>query len=77
MPRELNPTTLTAGCFWPRAQLPRADEDGEASKACENGFGSSLPNRASWTKGLDALFGGEPQKNGGDDGTGLSTFSPS
>ena len=35
----------------------------------------SLPNCSSWITGFEALLGGDPQKNGGDEATWLQDFS--
>lgn len=50
----------------------RADEDGDvigAPGAGDNGLGLLWINWASWISGFEALLGGDPEKNGGDDAT--------
>lgn len=65
--RLSKPSILTAGLWlnFIRTQ-PRAEEDGEDG-AQENGLKFPLPNCSSWTTGLEALLGGDPQKNGGEE----------
>lgn len=77
--RQSNPSTLTVAGLGPNvilAQPPlRAEEDGEDKPEPGGGNGiagkgaTTSPNRASWTKGLAALLGGDPLKNGGDEAT--------
>ena len=77
--RQSNPSTLTAAGLSPNFILThpplRAEDDGE-DKPEGDGLGNarkgasfSSPNRASWTTGLAALLGGDPQKNGGEEAT--------
>ena len=72
--KQSNPSILTAAGLCPsfiRAQDPPlcADEDGDAAEmgASDNGLNLLLPNCESWIRGFEALFGGDPQKNGGDE----------
>lgn len=72
--RQSKPSILTAAGVWPNFILtqPLAEEDGEGG-AKENGLKLPLllllPNCSSWITGFDALLGGDPQKNGGDEAT--------
>jgi hypothetical protein len=69
--RQSKPSILTAAGVCPNfiGTQPRAeDEDGE-DDATGNGLKFPLPNCSSWITGFDALLGGDPQKNGGDDAT--------
>lgn len=74
--RQSKPSILTTAGVLPNfiGTQPRADdeEDGEEDGTV-NGLKFPLPNSSSWTTGFDALLGGDPQKNGGDD---ANTFSP-
>ncbi|KAL2342489.1 hypothetical protein Fmac_003774 [Flemingia macrophylla] len=65
--RQSKPSILTAAGVWPNfigTQL-RAEEE----EASVNGLKFPLPNCSSWITGFEALLGGDPQKNGGDDAT--------
>ncbi len=70
--RQSKPSILTAAGVLPNFILTQllAEEDGEDG-ATENGlkFPLPLPNCSSWITGLEALLGGDPQKNGGDEAT--------
>ena len=78
--RQSNPSTLTTGLLpkLARTHPPFLEEDegdggrpdavGTTTHDCgERGENVSSPNRASWIKGLVALLGGDPQKNGGEE----------
>lgn len=65
--RQSKPSILTAAGVWPNfiGTQPRAEEE----DASVNGLKFPLPNCSSWITGFEALLGGDPQKNGGDDAT--------
>jgi len=78
--RQSNPSILTAGLLpkLARTHPPflaedegdggRPDAVGTTTHDCgESGEKVSSPNRASCIKGLLALLGGDPQKNGGEE----------
>lgn len=80
MPRQLNPSILTgAGLFPPHLTRPDDDpplpffrDEGEAEDPIEGDSGLiifPIPNCSSWIKGFEALTGGDPLKNGGDEAT--------
>ncbi|GKV16811.1 hypothetical protein SLEP1_g27393 [Rubroshorea leprosula] len=80
--RQSKPSTLTAAGLRPYFILThpplRVADDGDdkpdGDGICSDGMGVSLssPKRASCTSGLAALLGGDPQKNGGDEATGVT-----
>lgn len=70
--RQSKPSILTAAGVFPNfiGTQPRAEEeDGEegATATVVNGLKFPLPNCSSWITGFEALLGGDPQKNSGDD----------
>lgn len=78
--KQLNPSTLTAAGLSPYFTRPpqppplTRDGDGEGDvrnveSEGERRLSFSSPNRASWANGFDALLGGDPRKNGGDEAT--------
>ena len=80
MLRQSKPSTRTAAGLCPNFILthppPAIREDGEGGAGDDSGgSGFSLLNLASWTTGFEALLGGDPQKNGGDEATRLLGFS--
>ena len=50
----------------------RADGEGGAG---DKAVTFSLPNCSSWITGFEALLGGDPEKNGGDEASWLHDFS--
>lgn len=69
--KQSNPSTLTAAGLIPnstRPQPPPLTRHGDGING-EMGLSLLSPNRASWAKGFDALHGGDPRKNGGDEAT--------
>lgn len=81
--RQSNPSTLTVAGLRPNFILTQppfrgvADDEGDGKPDGEgrgnvNGVSFSSPKRASCTNGLAALLGGDPEKNGGDDATGIT-----
>jgi len=75
-PRQLKPSTLTVAGLCPKLTLTqppllRADEGGggDASSAGDKGLKLLFPNCSSWMTGFEALEGGDPEKNGGDEAT--------
>lgn len=76
--RQSNPSMRTATGLSPdfiRTHPPlRADnDDGGAGK--NGAILLLLPNCSSWITGFDALLGGDPQKNGGDEASWLLDLS--
>lgn len=78
--RQSKPSTLTVAAVGPnleRTHPLRADEGVDGDIDRPDGIGSdgtgsfSSPKRASWTNGLAARLGGDPQKKGGDEATWL------
>ena len=68
--RQSKPSILTAAGEWPNFILtqPLAEEEDGEGGAKENGLKLPLlPNCSSWITGFEALLGGDPQKNGGDE----------
>lgn len=69
----LNPSILTAAGFCMHSDrehllLFRRD-DAEYSADGDNKFNFWFPNWASWVTGFEARHGGDPIKNGGEQGT--------
>lgn len=82
LPRQSNPSILTAAGLCPNFIRAHPDpwnaEDGDDARVARAGDGGSSPSLlkwASWITGFDALLGGEPKKNGGDEAARLSEFS--
>lgn len=78
--RESKPSIRTAAGLCPNFILthppPAMREDGDGGAGDDRGGSCfSLLNWASCTTGFEALLGGDPQKNGGDDATWLLGFS--
>lgn len=76
--RQSKPSTLTAAGLRPNFILThpplRVGDDkpvGDEICIAETGVSLSSPKQVSCTRGLAALLGGDPQKYGGDDGTGV------
>lgn len=71
-PWHLNPSILTGAGVGPKFALTEAPffrvVDG-APDIGETGLLLSFPNCSSWMTGFEALLGGEPIKNGGDEAT--------
>ena len=80
--RQSKPSIRTAAGLCPNFILThpppaiREDGDGEGG-AGDDSRGScfSLLNCASWITGFEALLGGDPQKNGGDEAAWFLGFS--
>lgn len=76
--RQSKPSTRTVAGLWPNFTrthpLPLRAE-GEGGATGEKGVTFSLPNCSSWITGLEALLGGDPQKNGGEEASWLQDFS--
>lgn len=83
--RQLNPSILTGAGLCPNFMrthppppppappplLLLREDEGESMAANEGESGLSLlfPNCSSWIKGFEALTGGDPLKNGGEEAT--------
>lgn len=71
--RQSNPSMRTVAGLCPnfiRAQPPLWElGDGGAGDIGRPTL--QIPNRSSWITGFEALLGGDPQKNGGDEATWL------
>lgn len=74
--RQSKPSTRTVAGLCPKfirthPRPLRAEGEGGAAATGEKGVTFSLPNCSSWITGFEALLGGDPQKNGGDEATWL------
>lgn len=72
--RELpqwKPSTLIAACFIANSDLARVADGKEAESAGDEHMevGLCTPKCASCAMGFEALHGGDPKKNGGEDET--------
>lgn len=68
-PRQSKPSIRTVAGLWPNFTRIHPPCDGD------NGLSLSFPNCESWITGFDALLGGDPKKNGGDEAIGVPDFS--
>ena len=75
--RQSKPSTRTGAGVWPNfiRTHPRPFRAEGEGGAWDKAMRFSLPKCSSWITGFEALLGGDPQKNGGDEATWLQDFS--